>query len=42
MKFAYGSSRTGNVTEAVKNISSPAALFFSVASEDMLDRKSVV
>lgn len=38
MKFAYGSSRTGNVTEAVKNISSPAALFFSVASEDMLER----
>lgn len=38
MKFAYGSSKTGNVAEAVKNITSPAALFFSVASEDMLER----
>lgn len=38
MKFAYGSSKTGNVTEALKNIAAPAALFFSVASEDMLAR----
>ncbi len=36
MKFAYGSSRTGNVAEALKNIVAPAALFFSVASEDLL------
>ncbi len=38
MKFAYGSSKTGNVTEALKNITAPAALFFSVAREDMLER----
>lgn len=38
MKFAYGSSKAGNVTEALKNITAPAALFFSVASEDMLER----
>ena len=36
MKFAYGSSRTGNVAEALKNIVAPAALFFSVASEYLL------
>ena len=36
MKFAYGSSKTGNVAEALKNIVAPAALFFSVASEDLL------
>lgn len=38
MKLVYGSSRTGNVAEALANITEPAALFFSVASEDMLER----
>lgn len=38
MKLAYGSSKKGDVSEALKNITEPAALFFSVASEDMLER----
>lgn len=38
MKLVHGSSRTGNVAEALANIKEPAALFFSVASEDMLER----
>ncbi|MDE6847024.1 MAG: hypothetical protein K2J99_14855 [Lachnospiraceae bacterium] len=38
MKLAYGSSRKGDVPEALRNIKEPAALFFSVASEDMLER----
>ncbi|MDE6873506.1 MAG: hypothetical protein K2P87_03510 [Lachnospiraceae bacterium] len=37
MKLAYGSSKNGDVLEALKNITEPAALFFSVASEDMLE-----
>ena len=38
MKLTYGSSKKGDVSEALRNISEPAALFFSVASEDMLER----
>ena len=38
MKLAYGSSKKGDVSEALKNITEPAALLFSVASEDMLER----
>ena len=38
MKFVYGSSKTGSVSEALKNVREPSALFFSVASEDMLGR----
>lgn len=38
MKLAYGSSKKGDVSEALRNITEPAALFFSVASEDMLER----
>ncbi len=37
MKLAYGSRKNGDVLEALKNITEPAALFFSVASEDMLE-----
>ncbi len=37
MKLAYGNSKNGDVLEALKNITEPAALFFSVASEDMLE-----
>ncbi len=38
MKFEYGSSRKGNVSEALKGIAQPSALLFSVANEDMLER----
>ncbi|MDE7353810.1 MAG: hypothetical protein K2O06_12290 [Acetatifactor sp.] len=38
MKIAYGSSKKGDVSEALRNITEPAALLFSVASEDMLER----
>ena len=38
MKFAYGSSKKGDVSEALRTITEPAALFFSVAKEDMLER----
>ncbi len=38
MKITYGSSKKGNVSEALKNITEPAALLFSVANEDMLER----
>ncbi len=37
MKFTYGSSKKGDVSEALRDISEPAALFFSVMSEDMLE-----
>lgn len=37
MKLSYGSSKKGDVAEALKNIAEPEALFFSVASEDMLE-----
>jgi len=37
MKLTYGSSKTGDVAEALKNIAEPEALFFVVASEDMLE-----
>ena len=36
MKFTFGSSKKGNVTEALNGIREPAALFFSVADENML------
>lgn len=38
MKFSYGSSEKGDVSEALKFITAPAALFFSVAKEDMLEQ----
>ena len=31
MKLAYGSSKKGDVSEALRTITEPAALFFSVA-----------
>lgn len=37
MKFAYGSSKKGDVSEALSTVTEPAALFFSVADEDMLE-----
>ena len=36
MRFSYGSSAKGDVAEALKFITAPAALFFSVAKEEML------
>lgn len=36
MKLAYGSSRNGDISEAIKNITEPAALLFIVANEEML------
>lgn len=36
MKLEYGSSKKGDVSEALQGIVGPEALFFSVASEDML------
>ncbi|MCI8390157.1 MAG: hypothetical protein HFI35_05570 [Roseburia sp.] len=38
MKLECGSSRKGDVAEALRNITEPAALFFSVAKEEMLER----
>lgn len=38
MKLTYGNSKSGDVEEALKNITEPEALFFAVASEDMLER----
>ncbi len=37
MKFTFGSSKKGDVAEALSGISEPAALFFSVAGEEMLE-----
>lgn len=37
MKITYGSSKQGDVAEALRNISAPAALLFSVAKETMLE-----
>lgn len=37
MKFSYGSSKKGDVAEALKMIAEPEALFFAVASEEMLE-----
>ncbi len=37
MKVIYGSSKNGDASEALKNVKSPEALFFTVASEDMLE-----
>lgn len=36
MRFTYGSSKNGNVTEAAQNIENPSALMFIVAKEEML------
>lgn len=36
MQFILGSSRTGNVTEALQTIQAPEALFFTVTDEGML------
>lgn len=41
MKFNYGSSSSGNVAEALKTISEPTALFFAVASEEMLENAAM-
>jgi hypothetical protein len=41
MKFTFGSSKKGNVGEALRNITEPAALLFSVASEEMLERAAI-
>ena len=41
MKFTFGSSKKGDVAEALSGISEPAALFFSVAGEEMLERAAV-
>ncbi len=38
MKLAYGSSKKGDVSEALRTITEPAALLFSVAKEEMLER----
>lgn len=38
MKFVYGSSKNGNIAEAVEGISEPSALFFIVAGEEMLEK----
>lgn len=32
MKVIYGSSKNGDASEALKNVKSPEALFFTVAS----------
>lgn len=37
MKLEYGSSLKGDVSAALRSIKEPEALFFSVASEDMLE-----
>ena len=34
----YGSSKKGDVSEALRTITEPAALLFSVAKEEMLER----
>lgn len=36
MKFVFGSSKTGNVTEALQTIQAPEALLFVVSDESML------
>lgn len=38
MKFTYGSSKTGSVTEALGGITSPEALFFIVEDEGQLEK----
>ena len=35
MKIAYGSSKTGDVSEALKHITEPAALLFSVNTKTL-------
>lgn len=41
MRLTFGSSKNGDVAEALKNISSPAALFFTVADEKMLEHTAI-
>lgn len=41
MKFTFGSSKKGDVAEALGGIKEPAALFFSVESEEMLERTAI-
>ena len=41
MKLTFGSSKKGDVAEALKNITSPAALFFTVADEKMLAHTAI-
>lgn len=41
MKFTFGNSRKGDAAEALSGIKEPAALFFSVAGEDMLERTAM-
>lgn len=36
MRFVFGNSKTGNVTEALQSIQAPEALFFTVTDESML------
>ena len=42
MKFECGSSLKGDVSAALRSIKEPEALFFSVASEDMLEHAADV
>lgn len=37
MRFSYGSNEKGDVAEALRFITEPSALFFSVAKEEMLE-----
>ena len=41
MKFTFGSSKKGDVVEALSGIREPAALFFSVAGEEMLEHAAM-
>lgn len=41
MKFTIGASKTGNVTEALRTVSAPEALFFIVSDEAMLGDAAV-
>lgn len=41
MKFTFGSSKKGDVAEALSGIREPAALFFSVAGEEMLEHAAM-
>ena len=41
MKFMFGSSKKGDVAEALIDIKEPAALFFSVTDEGMLERTAI-
>ncbi len=41
MKYTFGSSKKGDVAEALNGIKEPAALFFTVADENMLERTAM-